>query len=126
MARGCNGIWSLSPPGHYAEPGPHQQHLKAVTVHLMALLETKATVLAFHPGGKSQPAETARNEQWAPRRNSQLATVQENGLKESFAREAWRLHNLMTVVLHLWPETMVYIMIIPIPQPRKHETPTKR
>ena len=81
LAPSCNRICSLSPLGHNIEPGPHQQHLKAVTVPSMALLKTKATVLAFHSCGKPQPGKAARNEQWAPKRNSQLARVHENGLK---------------------------------------------
>lgn len=51
LAPACNGICSPSPPGHHPESGPPLQHLKAVTVPSMALLQTKATVLAFHPVG---------------------------------------------------------------------------
>lgn len=59
MVPSCNQIYSLSPLGHNIGSGPHQQHLKAVTVPSMALLKTKATVLAFHSCGKPQPGKAA-------------------------------------------------------------------
>ena len=84
LAPSCNGICRLSPRGHHTEPGPHQQHLKAVTVPSMVLFKTKATILALHPCGKSQPGKAARNEQRAPQRKRQFARVHENDLKKSF------------------------------------------
>lgn len=82
LAPSCNGICSLSPLGHDTECGPQRQHLKAVTVASMVLLKTKATVLAFHPCGESQPGKAARIEQWAQKK-PQLARVHKNGLKEA-------------------------------------------
>lgn len=112
--------------------GPNLGHKSSIWKQLLyclwPCLRQKPLLTAFHPCGKPQLGKAERNEKWAPQRNSQLARVHENGLKEPSARKALVVYGLMAVSHHLWVQSpgMSCFGKIPFPQPAKCQTPVKR
>lgn len=112
--------------------GPNLGHNSSIWKQLLyclwPCLRQKPLLTAVHSCGKPQLGKAERNEKWAPERNSQLARVHENGLKEPSARKALVLYGLTAVSHHLWVQSpgMLCFGKIPFSQPAKCQTPVKR